>query len=133
MRKTTVLDVMRRLLQPNNIMISASTRKGKYMSVLNIIQGDVDATQIHKSLQRIRERKLASFIDWGPASIQVAVSKRSPYVSGYHKVSGLLMANHTNIASIFKKIDEDYEKLKSRNAFIVNYKAYKYFQDNNLS
>lgn len=44
-----------------------------------------------------------------------------------------MLANHTNICSIFKKIDEDYEKLKSRNAFIVNYKPYKYFQDNNLS
>lgn len=45
---------MRRLLQPKNIMVGAATRKGKYMSILNIIQGDVDATQIHKSLQRIR-------------------------------------------------------------------------------
>ena len=26
--------------------------------------------QVHKSLQRIRERKLANFIPWGPASIQ---------------------------------------------------------------
>jgi tubulin gamma len=79
-RKTTVLDVMRRLLHPNNIMVSAPTRKGKYMSILNIIQGEVDATQIHKSLQRVRERKMANFIDWGPASIQVALSKKSPYV-----------------------------------------------------
>ena len=31
----------------------------------------MDPTQVHKSLQRIRERKLANFIDWGPASIQV--------------------------------------------------------------
>ena len=53
-RKTTVLDVMRRLLQTKNIMVSASTKKGNYISILNIIQGDVDATQIHKSLQRIR-------------------------------------------------------------------------------
>lgn len=53
-KKTTVLDVMRRLLQPKNIMVGAPTRKGKYMSILNIIQGDVDATQIHKSLQRVR-------------------------------------------------------------------------------
>jgi tubulin gamma len=68
-RKTTVLDVMRRLLQPKNIMVSASTRKGSYISILNLIQGDVDATQIHKSLQRIREKKLANFISWGPASI----------------------------------------------------------------
>jgi Tubulin C-terminal domain len=34
-------------------------------------QGEVDPTQVHKSLQRIRERKLANFIEWGPASIQV--------------------------------------------------------------
>ncbi len=31
----------------------------------------MDPTQVHKSLQRIRERKLANFIEWGPASIQV--------------------------------------------------------------
>jgi len=79
-RKTTVLDVMRRLLHPNNIMVSAPTKKGKYMAILNIIQGEVDATQIHKSLQRVREKKLANFIDWGPASIQVALSKKSPYL-----------------------------------------------------
>lgn len=68
-RKTTVLDVMRRLLQPKNILCSKSTKKGSYVSILNIIQGDVDPTQVHKSLQRIRERKLANFIPWGPASI----------------------------------------------------------------
>lgn len=67
------------------------------MSILNIIQGDVDATQIHKSLQRVRERKMANFIDWGPASIQVALSKKSPYVESSHKVSGLMMANNTSI------------------------------------
>jgi len=30
--------------------------------------------QVHKSLQRIRERKSANFIDWGPASIQVGAT-----------------------------------------------------------
>lgn len=91
---------MRRLLQTKNIMVSSTTRKGAYISILNIIQGDVDATQIHKSLQRIRERKLAKLIEWGPASIQVALSKKSPYVESSHKVSGLMLANHTNIGSV---------------------------------
>jgi len=80
-RKTTVLDVMRRLLQPKNILINPSVKKGSYISILNIIQGDVDPTQVHKSLQRIRERKLANFIPWGPASIQVALAQKSPYVT----------------------------------------------------
>ena len=96
-KKTTVLDVMRRLLHPNNIMVSAPTKRGKYMSILNIIQGEVDATQIHKSLQRVREKKLANFIEWGPASIQIALSKKSPYVETPHKVSGLMLANNTSI------------------------------------
>ena len=81
-------------------MVSASTKKGVYISILNIIQGEVDATQIHKSLQRIRERKLANFIPWGPASIQVALSKKSPYIETSHKVSGLMLANHTSIHTV---------------------------------
>ena len=46
-RKTTVLSVMKRLLQPNNITVSCPTRKtGCYLSILDIIQGDVDPTQV---------------------------------------------------------------------------------------
>lgn len=49
---------------------------------------------------RIRETQLATFIPWGPASIQVALTKRSPYVQTQHKVSGLMLANHTGIGSV---------------------------------
>ena len=43
-RKTTVLDVMRRLLHTKNILVNAKVQKGSYISILNIIQGDVDPT-----------------------------------------------------------------------------------------
>ena len=46
-RKTSVLDVMKRLTQSSNIMVSANTRKGCYISILNIIQGGVDPTQVY--------------------------------------------------------------------------------------
>ncbi|KAE8693865.1 Tubulin gamma-2 chain [Hibiscus syriacus] len=58
-RKTTMLDVMRRLLQ------------------------------VHESLRRIRERKLVNFIEWGPASIQVALSRKSPYIQTSHRDNDL--------------------------------------------
>lgn len=100
-RKTTVLDVMRRLLQPKNRMVSTiPAKKSCYLSILNVIQGEVDPTDVHKSLLRIRERKLATFIPWGPASIQVALTKRSPYTPMSHRVSGLMLANHTSIATV---------------------------------
>ncbi|KAI5479362.1 hypothetical protein MNV49_003696 [Pseudohyphozyma bogoriensis] len=123
-RKTTVLDVMRRLLQPKNRMVStaASTSRGAcYISILNIIQGEVDPADVHKSLLRIRERNLASFIPWGPASIQVALTRQSPYLQSPHRVSGLMLANHTSIASMFKRIVDQYDKMMHRKANLHTY------------
>jgi len=132
-RRTTVLDVMRRLLQPKNMMVSTEGRSKMdhcYISILNIIQGEVDPTQVHKSLQRIRERKLANFIPWGPASIQVALSRKSPYINTSHRVSGLMLANHTSISTLFEKALRDYDKLKKRDAFLDQFKKEDMFSDN---
>lgn len=129
-RKTTVLDVMRRLTQAKNIMVSTSTRKGCYISILNIIQGAVDPTQVHKALQRIRERKLVNFIPWGPASIQVALSRKSPYIESANKVSGLMIANHTSMAQLFGRTVNQYDKLKKKNAFLDQYRKEPMFAEN---
>lgn len=128
-KKTTVLDVMRRLLQSKNIMVYGGAKKGLYISILNIIQGDVDPTQVHKALQRIRERKLANFIPWGPSSIQVALSKKSPYVESSHKVSGLMLANHTSIAYLMSTILTNYNALFKKKVFLDNYRKEDIFKD----
>lgn len=129
-RKTTVLDVMRRLLQPKSRMVAAApSKKSCYISILNIIQGDADPTDVHKSLLRIRERQLASFIPWGPASIQVALTKKSPYVPSPHRVSGLMLANHTSMASVFKRTLDQYHQLRKRNAFMEQYRKFAMFED----
>uniref|UniRef100_A0A2I3S6S0 Tubulin gamma 1 n=1 Tax=Pan troglodytes TaxID=9598 RepID=A0A2I3S6S0_PANTR len=132
-RKTTVLDVMRRLLQPKNVMVSTGRDRQTnhcYIAILNIIQGEVDPTQVHKSLQRIRERKLANFIPWGPASIQVALSRKSPYLPSAHRVSGLMMANHTSISSLFERTCRQYDKLRKREAFLEQFRKEDMFKDN---
>ncbi|CAI9301465.1 unnamed protein product [Lactuca saligna] len=81
-----------------NIMVSshAGTKEAsqaKYISILNIIQGEVDPTQVHDSLQQIRERKLVNFIEWAPASIQV---------------SGLMLASYIGIRHLFSKCLSQY-------------------------
>lgn len=139
-RKTTVLDVMRRLLQPASLMVSANTQKAPdcYISILNVIQGTEEPTApqplgyrlhsrspriqrdnrthasvasavstlaqhtagsaansassssnssengpaaVHRALLRIRERKLAPFIPWGPAAFHVTLCRQSPYLA----------------------------------------------------
>ena len=130
MRKTTVLEVMRRLLQPKNRMVSITPSKSScYISILNIIQGEADPTDVHKSLLRIRERRMATFIPWGPASIQVALTKKSPYLQNTHRVSGLMLANHTSVATLFRRIVVQYEKMRKRNAYLEQYKKEAPFSD----
>jgi len=89
----------------------------------------VDPTQVHKSLQRIRERKLYQFVPWGPAGIQVALSKKSPYVQTSHRVSGLMLANHTSITHLFQRTCQQYDKLRKREAFLDQFKKEELFKD----
>uniref|UniRef100_A0A8C9HKF1 Tubulin gamma chain n=1 Tax=Piliocolobus tephrosceles TaxID=591936 RepID=A0A8C9HKF1_9PRIM len=116
-QKTTVLDVMKRLLHTKNIMVSVPVRRGMYISILNIIRGETDPTQVHKGLQRIRDRKLVNFIKWNPASIQVTLAKQSPHVVSTHKVSGLMVANHTSISTLFERCVTQFDRLFKRRAF----------------
>lgn len=53
---------------------------------------------------------MANFIDWGPASIQVALSKKSPFIETSHKVSGLMMANNTSIYHVNMFINIAFQK-----------------------
>lgn len=133
-RKTTVLDVLRRLTEPKNIMVSADIKAGSpgcYISILNIIQGNnIDPSQIHKALQRIRERQLLKFIPWGPASINVALARSSPYLPSQHKVSGFMLANHTGMSQLFVRLLKQYDTIRKRNAFLENYRKEPIFSEN---
>lgn len=141
-RKTTVLDVMMRLLQPKNRLATVSAASVSrlhqpcYISIMNIISSSlsdpIDPSEVHKSLLRIRERRLAPFIPWGPASIQVALTKRSPYVHSANKVSGVMIANHTGMAGLFKKTLDMYERMRKRNAYLDAYRKEDMFK-NDLS
>lgn len=153
-RKTTVLDVMRRLLQPKNRMVSTGQSKSScYLSILNIIQGDVDPTDIHKALLRIRERNLANFIPSAPTSIQISLSRRSPYlyrtnggvsarndlsnasngstpsVEPSTRISGLMLANHTSISSLFNRTVDQFDRLLKRQAFLEPYRRQPMFEN----
>lgn len=101
-RKTSVIDVVGRLLEQKNIMVSAPVRDGNYISILDVIQGTVDSHEIHQALRQVRENRALRFIPWGPPSLQIALSKSSPFLESQNRVSGLMLANHTSIRKVFE-------------------------------
>lgn len=102
-RKTSVYDVQRRLLQYKNFMASATSRNGAFLSALHIIQGDVDPAEVHSSMQTIANQNAPRFVPWGPNSVQVILAPRSPFVSAASRVTGLMMANHSCVGEVGKE------------------------------
>jgi len=131
-RNATALDVMRRLLQTKNMLITSQSNdglQGKFISVLNVIQGDVQPQQVHTALQRLKSRALTNFIDWAPVNMQVAVSKGSPLHQKSRGIRGLMLANHTSVREIFIRCASQYEKLMRRKAFVDQYEQYGVLSD----
>ena len=120
-RKTSVIDVMSRLLDPKNIMVSTHVDKGMYISILNIIQGEIDPSEIQSALGQIRENRALRFIPWGPASVQLALSRKSPYVESPNRVSGLMLANHTNLRGLLQEIVKEFNLLFRNKANLHQY------------
>jgi len=133
--RTTALDVMRRLLNTKNMMMNVGARalnskiNHVYISLLNIIQGDVDPTDCYKSLTRIRQRNLVKFISWAPAAPELVLARRSPYIETRNKVSGLMLANHTIVSSLFHRSAMDFDKMKKRNAYTEPFRKHDMFKD----
>ncbi|OAG29223.1 tubulin gamma [Nematocida displodere] len=117
LRKTTCLDVQRRLMLPKSRLVSFEESESNcVLSALNIMAG-VEPAEIEKSLLRLRQRGSLRFAPWAPPSIQVAVGK-SPESS----ISGLMLSNTTGFARALQKIGTQYDRLKKRNAFLDMYK-----------
>ena len=128
LRRSTVSDVMRRLLSPKTRLVSVvPSKRNCYVSLLNILSGDIVPSDISASLVRIRERRLATFVPWAPASLQVSVVRSSPYVPSH--VTGCMLANSTSIGALLLRTCDQFDRLRKRNAFTDIYRREEMFND----
>jgi tubulin gamma len=64
------------------------------------------------------------------AHSQVALSRKSPYVQTPHKVSGMMLANHTCMQELFRRSLNSFDKMRKRNAYLSEYQKQPMFADN---
>ncbi|CAL5400905.1 unnamed protein product [Camellia sinensis] len=141
-----------------NIMVSSYARtkeasQAKYISILNIIQGEVDPTQDGNGLMsntccpQIRFMKVCR--EYVKESLLILLNGalqafRLLCPENLHMfklpIGGLMLASHTSIRHLFSKCLSQYEKLRKKQAFLDNYRKFPMFaynvkhgQDNDLS
>ena len=125
--KTSAYEVLRRLMLPSQHLVSVP-REGAYISMLNILQGDVTTADMFDGIRRMHP-KLPPFAPWCQRDLQVVLAKQSPYAEQRHRVSGLLIANHTSTAGVFAKLCSQFDQLWKRGGFLDQYKRHVTFAD----
>ncbi len=172
-RRTTVLDVMRRLLQPKNMLVSTTPSKTAcYISILNIIQGDVDPTDVRthryaRPFETVRSQRCASIRSTNPSCgfgngswrisfpgvphrskspsragrrtsrrTTVSAGSCSPTIPALLQCVISLRTFHVHVPlltcpmhQLFKRMIDQFDRLRRRNAFVEQYKKEKIFQD----
>lgn len=119
--RTSVQDVMRRLVQPGSMMVHTKLDKETLHCMLGglvIFQGEADPRDVSDAFDRIQQKNSIRAPPYMPIPLEVAIAGRSQYVTTSHRVSGLMMANNTNICQLFENTLSQFDKLRKRNAFV---------------
>ncbi|VDN59553.1 unnamed protein product [Dracunculus medinensis] len=122
--KTSVGDVLRRLLQPKSMMSSATMEDDVehcVLSAIAILQGRIDPSEIYVSLGKIKEKNQIKFAPWGSGSLNITQCRLSPYLPLTNRVSGLMLCNHTNTASLFQESLTHCETLFKKKAYLEQF------------
>lgn len=121
-RKITTSDVMRRLLLPKTRLATYdSSSLHSSISLFNILEGVESTAEVSRTAELLLNKGHASFVPWMPPFYQVAISKKPP---AFPRVTGLALNNTTGVASLLKKISQQFDLLRGRNAFIEIYKKF---------
>lgn len=117
-RKTSCLDVQRRLFLPKTRLVSHGDSEANcFLSAVNIMSG-ATYDEVEKSVLRLKQNGLLRFAPWAVSSLQVALCR--PREGG--RVTGLLLGNNTGFAGALEKTCDQFDKLKAHGAFMEIYK-----------
>jgi len=128
--KTSAQEVISKLLKPSSMMVATNpdpkrAKRNHYLlSGLAILQGKISDINIDDIILKMEERQKFKYPSWAGVRLGTAICIPPPYVKRENKVSGLLLANHTNIADKFDHVQRQFETMFSRKVAFHNFKEY---------
>lgn len=111
-------ELTRELLSSKNALCMSELSKGKFLAGAVIFRGQVESSVAEESLAALREKNSSSFVDWIPDSL---LSSICHVPNKDHQLSAILMGNTTSIQTVLKRMDDQYEPMFKRRAFMHHY------------
>ncbi|GME93048.1 unnamed protein product [Ambrosiozyma monospora] len=121
--KSDAYNVILELLD-RKLRMCTTKEEGVNLSVLDILIGDLEYSEVQKALVKARTR--INYVPWTSSTIHFTPAKKSPFLQtspskGRNDVKGLMLANSTSVLNLIHTATSQYDQLMNRNAFLNNY------------
>lgn len=99
---------------------------GKYMSCCMLYRGDINASDVSQTLDKLKNESGIEFVDWVPTGFKIGVNYQPPtcITAGDLALTDkavCMLSNSTAIRFVWKKLAQKFGDLFARKAFVHHY------------
>lgn len=119
----SVQEITTAVFDPANTFVKCDPRKGKYMACCLMYRGDVVPKDVSVAINVIKNKRTIQFVDWCPTGFKTGLNSRPPVVVPGGDMPALpravcMEANTTVISDVFSRMDEKFDLMFSKRAFV---------------
>jgi len=121
--RSSVKDITNAAFDATNMMCKVDPRSGKYMACCLMYRGDVRHNDVNQAMQGVRARSDVQFVEWSPTGFKCGINSEPPKTvpgSGIATTNRAvcLLANTTAIANVFSRLDQKFDLMFQKRAFV---------------
>ncbi|KAI6239842.1 CBR-BEN-1 protein [Aphelenchoides fujianensis] len=110
-----VADLTQQMFDAKNMMTACDPQHGRYLTVAAIFRGRLSMREVDDQMMNVQNKNASFFVEWIPSNVKTAVCDIPP--RGL-KMSSTFIGNSTAIQEIFKRINEQFNAMFRRKAFL---------------
>ena len=110
--KMTAQELSTQVFSDDYICAACKPSQGKYLATSVLFRGDVKQTAINEAMGTIKEQN--TFVNWIPTGFKISRSETPPKDSA---LGVIMLANNSEIVTVFERIASMFDRLWARKAF----------------
>ncbi|CCK71411.1 alpha-tubulin TUB3 KNAG_0G03540 [Huiozyma naganishii CBS 8797] len=119
----TVSEITNACFEPGNQMVKCNPANGKYMASCLLYRGDIVTKDVQSAVSQVKNKKVVQMVDWCPTGFKIGICYEPPTATPDSQLADVqravcMLANTTSIADAWKRIDEKFDLMYAKRAFV---------------
>ena len=119
----SVAEITNSCFEPGNQMVKCNPAAGKYMANCLLYRGDIVTRDVQSAVTQVKNKKVVQMVDWCPTGFKIGICYEPPTVTPHSELADVtravcMLSNTTAIADAWKRIDEKFDLMYNKRAFV---------------